>query len=76
MVTFVRHCLSDAFDTELMLSCMEKLKNGQAVSIPNYDMKTHRATEPARQVLICILEMNMLAMRYLEDIQAHWMIIS
>ncbi|XP_050384023.1 uridine kinase-like protein 5 [Argentina anserina] len=40
----------EAFDTELLLSCMEKLKLGQAVSIPNYDFKTHQSIEPARQV--------------------------
>ncbi|KAM5581806.1 uridine kinase-like protein 5 [Rosa sericea] len=40
----------ESFDTELLLSCMEKLKLGQAVSIPNYDFKTHKSIEPARQV--------------------------
>ncbi|PRQ54064.1 putative transferase [Rosa chinensis] len=40
----------ESFDTELLLSCMEKLKLGQAVSIPNYDFKTHQSIEPARQV--------------------------
>ncbi|XAR51929.1 Uracil phosphoribosyltransferase [Bertholletia excelsa] len=40
----------DAFDTELLLSCMEKLKHGQAVSIPNYDFKSHKYKEPGRQV--------------------------
>ncbi|GKV37181.1 hypothetical protein SLEP1_g45238 [Rubroshorea leprosula] len=40
----------NAFDTELLLSCMEKLKHGQVVSIPNYDFKTHRSVEPSRQV--------------------------
>ncbi|KAK2968124.1 hypothetical protein RJ640_028029 [Escallonia rubra] len=40
----------DAFNTELLLSCMEMLKNGQAVSIPYYDFKSHRMSEPARLV--------------------------
>ncbi|KAK1567755.1 hypothetical protein Q3G72_016216 [Acer saccharum] len=40
----------DAFDTELLLSCMEKLKNGEAVSIPNYDFKGHKRSEQARQI--------------------------
>ncbi|KAF8390519.1 hypothetical protein HHK36_025046 [Tetracentron sinense] len=33
----------DAFDTELLLSCMEKLKLGRPVSIPNYDFKSHKS---------------------------------
>ncbi|XP_019263671.1 PREDICTED: uridine kinase-like protein 5 isoform X2 [Nicotiana attenuata] len=40
----------DAFNTELLLSCMEKLKHGQAISIPNYDFKSHRSIEAARVV--------------------------
>ncbi|CDP16619.1 unnamed protein product [Coffea canephora] len=40
----------DAFDTGLMLSCLEALKLGQAVSIPNYDFKSHKSIEPARMV--------------------------
>ncbi|KAM1130112.1 hypothetical protein ACFX19_045504 [Malus domestica] len=40
----------EAFDTELLLFCMEHLKRGQAVSIPNYDFKTHQAIEPTRKV--------------------------
>ncbi|KAK9271762.1 hypothetical protein L1049_002125 [Liquidambar formosana] len=40
----------DAFNTELLLSCMEKLKHGQEISIPNYDFKSHRNIEPARKV--------------------------
>ncbi|XP_019052556.1 PREDICTED: uridine kinase-like protein 3 isoform X2 [Nelumbo nucifera] len=32
----------DAFDTDLLLSCMEKLKRGQAVTVPNYDYKSRR----------------------------------
>lgn len=44
------HC-SDAFNTELLLSCMEKLKLGREVSIPGYDFKSHRSTEAACKVL-------------------------
>ncbi|CAK7328163.1 unnamed protein product [Dovyalis caffra] len=40
----------DAFHTELLLSCMETLKNGQAVDVPNYDFKTHKRIEPGRKV--------------------------
>ncbi|KAG5527147.1 hypothetical protein RHGRI_028159 [Rhododendron griersonianum] len=40
----------DAFNTELLLLCMENLKRGQAVSIPNYDVKSHKHIEPARKV--------------------------
>ncbi|KAG9132223.1 hypothetical protein Leryth_017076 [Lithospermum erythrorhizon] len=36
----------DAFNTECLLSCMEKLKQGQAVSIPNYDSRSHRGIDP------------------------------
>jgi uridine kinase len=34
----------DAFDTEHLLSCMEKLRQGQAVDIPKYDFKTYRSS--------------------------------
>ncbi|RZC92495.1 hypothetical protein C5167_041837 [Papaver somniferum] len=34
----------DAFDSYLLLSCMERLKLGQAVDIPIYDFKTHKRT--------------------------------
>lgn len=37
-----RFLFADAFDNELLLSCMEKLKLGQAVDIPIYDFKTHK----------------------------------
>ncbi|XP_030544609.1 uridine kinase-like protein 5 isoform X2 [Rhodamnia argentea] len=40
----------DAFNTELLLSCMEQLKLGQEVSIPDYDFKSHRSTEAACKV--------------------------
>lgn len=45
------HCSSDAFDTELLLSCMEKIKQGKAAKIPNYDFKSHKSIEPGRVVL-------------------------
>ncbi|EMS58080.1 Uridine kinase-like protein 3 [Triticum urartu] len=40
----------DAFDTDLLLSCMEKLKHGKAVDIPSYDFKTHKSISCARKV--------------------------
>ncbi|KAJ0988783.1 hypothetical protein J5N97_007139 [Dioscorea zingiberensis] len=40
----------DAFDTEKLLSCIEKLMQGQAVDIPNYDFKAHKNIFPARKV--------------------------
>ncbi|KAF8037622.1 hypothetical protein BT93_B0485 [Corymbia citriodora subsp. variegata] len=40
----------DAFNTELLLSCMEKLKRGQEVSIPEYNFKSHKSTEAACKV--------------------------
>ncbi|KAI3452493.1 hypothetical protein Pfo_009157 [Paulownia fortunei] len=40
----------DAFDTELLHSCMETLRHARMVSIPNYDFKTHKSIEPARVV--------------------------
>ncbi|XP_004489614.1 uridine kinase-like protein 5 [Cicer arietinum] len=40
----------DAFDTELMLSSVEKLKHGQVVTLPNYDINSHKRIEPPRQV--------------------------
>ncbi|CAN8301769.1 unnamed protein product [Cochlearia groenlandica] len=33
----------DAFDTDHLLSCMEKLRQGQAVDIPKYDFKTYKS---------------------------------
>lgn len=47
--------MPDAFDTEKLLSCMEDLKSGLAVSIPNYDFKTHRNILPARKVHLTFL---------------------
>ncbi|KAB2616773.1 uridine kinase-like protein 3 [Pyrus ussuriensis x Pyrus communis] len=41
----------DAFDTEKLLSSMDKLKHGQAVDIPNYDFKSYKhSVFPARRV--------------------------
>ncbi|KAH8483819.1 hypothetical protein H0E87_028292 [Populus deltoides] len=40
----------DAFNTELLLSCMEKLKNGRAVNIPNYDFQNHKRIGPGWEV--------------------------
>ncbi|CAA7025360.1 unnamed protein product [Microthlaspi erraticum] len=34
----------DAFDTDNLLSCMEKLRQGQAVDIPKYDFKTYKTS--------------------------------
>jgi uridine kinase len=44
--------ISDAFDTELLLSCMENLKHGKAVDIPNYNFKTYKSVASARKVLL------------------------
>ncbi|PKU83980.1 uridine kinase-like protein 4 isoform X1 [Dendrobium catenatum] len=40
----------DAFDTETLLCCLENLKRGKAVEIPNYDFKTHKCVSPSRKV--------------------------
>ncbi|KAJ3678248.1 hypothetical protein LUZ60_002051 [Juncus effusus] len=40
----------DAFDTEYLLSCMENLKHGISVDIPNYDFKSYKKVLPARKV--------------------------
>ncbi|KDP32623.1 hypothetical protein JCGZ_13173 [Jatropha curcas] len=41
----------DAFDTEQLLSVMEKLRHGQAVDIPKYDFKSYKNDVfPARRV--------------------------
>ncbi|TYH20016.1 hypothetical protein ES288_A05G398400v1 [Gossypium darwinii] len=39
-----------AFNTELLLSCMEKLRRGHPVNIPSYDFKSHKSIEPSRLV--------------------------
>ncbi|PPR97717.1 hypothetical protein GOBAR_AA22953 [Gossypium barbadense] len=42
---------SDAFDTEQLLECVEKLKSGQSVQVPIYDFKQHRrSSDSFRQV--------------------------
>ena len=46
--------ISDAFDTELLLSCMQNLKHGKAVEIPNYNFKTYKTLPDARKVLLYI----------------------
>ncbi|XP_040947871.1 uridine kinase-like protein 5 [Gossypium hirsutum] len=38
------------FNTELLLSCMEKLRRGHPVNIPSYDFKSHKSIEPSRLV--------------------------
>lgn len=43
--TFLRDFIflsSDAFDTEQLLCCMEKLRHWQAVDIPKYDVKSYK----------------------------------
>ncbi|MED6159449.1 Uridine kinase-like protein 3 [Stylosanthes scabra] len=41
----------EAFDTEQLLSVMDKLKHGQAVNIPKYDFKGYKSgVSPARRV--------------------------
>ncbi|KAJ3708543.1 hypothetical protein LUZ61_012248 [Rhynchospora tenuis] len=40
----------DAFDTEYLLSCMENLKHGKSVDMPNYDFKTYKNVLPPRKV--------------------------
>ncbi|XP_021315801.1 uridine kinase-like protein 3 isoform X2 [Sorghum bicolor] len=40
----------DAFHTELLLSCMQNLKRGKAVDIPNYNFKTYKSVPNARKV--------------------------
>ncbi|KAM0892521.1 hypothetical protein ACQ4PT_025694 [Festuca glaucescens] len=40
----------DAFDTDLLLSCIENLKHGKAVDIPNYSFKTYKSAPSKRKV--------------------------
>ena len=40
----------DAFDTELMLEHLEKLKRGEAVDIPQYDFVTHSRKETTTHI--------------------------
>eukprot|EP01018_Ginkgo_biloba_P025179 Gb_02908 [translate_table: standard] len=40
----------DAFDTEQLLDCMVKLKQGKSIDVPNYDFKHHqRSAIPIRK---------------------------
>lgn len=42
----------DAFDTEQLLDCIQKLRGGQSYQVPIYDFKNHRrSSESFRQVL-------------------------
>lgn len=50
VMTVILFGVSDAFDTELLISCMEKLKSGETVSLPDYDFKTHNRTGKTTQV--------------------------
>lgn len=44
---------SDAFDTEQLLSVMDKLKRGEAVDIPKYDFKSYKSDVfPSRRVYL------------------------
>ncbi|XP_071694635.1 uridine kinase-like protein 5 [Rutidosis leptorrhynchoides] len=40
----------DSFDMELLLSCMETLKNGHPFNVPCYDYKIHKNSGPGRMV--------------------------
>ncbi|KAJ0667798.1 putative transferase [Helianthus annuus] len=40
----------DSFDTESLLSCVETLRKGQSVNIPDYDYKMHKKSGPGRLV--------------------------
>jgi len=44
--------IQDAFNTEVLLSCMEKLRSGQPVNIPSYDFKIHQSIESSSPVLL------------------------
>ena len=50
--------MADAFDTEKLLACVEDLKSGKAVEIPNYDFKSHTSVLPARKVIERFLKEN------------------
>lgn len=51
----VSFTISDAFHTELLLSCMQNLKRGKAVDIPNYNFKTYKCVPNARKVILLSL---------------------
>ncbi|XP_057996673.1 uridine/cytidine kinase UKL1, chloroplastic isoform X2 [Hevea brasiliensis] len=43
----------DAFDTEQLLDCIQKLRSGQPYQIPIYDFKTHlRCSDSFRQIFV------------------------
>jgi len=42
--------ISDAFNTELFLSCIQNLRRGKAVDIPDYNFKTYKSVPNARKV--------------------------
>lgn len=59
------YILADAFDTEQLLECVEKLKSGQPVHVPIYDFKTHqRSSDSFRQVDILIVGLQILLTFY------------
>lgn len=74
MVSLHLFCFSpDAFDTDLLLSCMSKLKQGQAVAIPNYDFKSHKNyTLPARQVFSHIYQNGLSLSWFMGDSFDEW----
>lgn len=48
--------IADAFDTDQLVECIEKLKSGHPVQVPIYDFKTHqRSLDTFRQVLIFLI---------------------
>ncbi|GAB4847901.1 hypothetical protein Ancab_026961 [Ancistrocladus abbreviatus] len=58
----------DAFNTELLLSCMQNLVGGQAVDIPNYDYKIHKSIGSPRKLALLssslplpVLDQNMVS---------------
>lgn len=55
----------DAFNTELLLSCMEILRHGEAVKIPDYDFKTHKSSPSVYKILMFVLhgEFNVILSR-------------
>lgn len=63
----------DAFDTDHLLSCMEKLRQGEAVDIPKYDCKTYKSSvfrrvpSPFSVSLIIILLIDICGLRIMMD---------
>ena len=42
----------DAFDTEQLLDCVQKMRSGHSYQVPIYDFKSHRrCSDSFRQVL-------------------------